>query len=1477
MPIELDRQFVECREQEDQSDPNLFAAFGDATGTLSWADILARRRVVVLAEAGSGKTTEMKARAQQQAAAGNAAFYATIEDVSRTGVAGALRPPDRSKFAEWRSSDTEAWLFIDSVDEAKQAGIKLRTALHAIAESIAGAERRAYIVLSGRYTDWQFRRDLIHFKEELGIPADESLPPPPTPDELIISTIHRDRREPPSPPEDAIVVVMTGLNEDRVRQFAAGKVVLNLDSFIAQIATANLWQFARRPLDLDWLVQFWHSHKRLGNLAEMLDICIAERLQESNLDRARLDGLEVTRAYQALERIGAALVFSHCETVAIPDAEISLADATNAIDIADVLPDWSPQDRELLLTRAMFDPATFGRARIHNDNQGVVRSYLTARWLHRLRKVNLSQQGLLDLLFAKTYGLAVIKPSMHQVAAWLSLSDESVAQEVLRREPYLLLDAGDPASLSRKCRENLLTTAVERLVAGDDLPSLDPDSLKRFSRPDLADAIRKLWKTHSTHPNAKRLLLRVIWLGAIGACADIVESAALGPIDADRRISVFAGRALLATGADESKRRYAKYIKSNCGELSTTVVWDTIDELAPTILGIDDVLEILSCIDVTDRDGGLGLDWHGPNLVERITSRTDVERLLLGLLSHMGGTVAAVDREETMIEKAYFPMIAAAAKKLLELSSDNEAPVTALDAAIRLGERHRRSPTMRGTRDNLTSELQKSAARRRLAFWRSAKRFADHQSLEEHPIDSLWDLRMLGFSVELTEEDIDWLLADAPLRDAASERQLAINTAMAIRRDLKLGQEAADRIRATASGDTAMIEALNSWTRPRPQSPEQAGSESRLQEIQRRNAVERAAQDRSWIEFGAKLRKNPNLMKEIRPTSPKGADSKLFHLWHLLSQAMGSDHRYALETVEPLMPMIGVEATEGFRVGLIAHWRAWPPWLRSARKNEELSRMRSLDCMGIAGITLEYVSTPGWARGLSIDDAAHAAGYATLELSGLPRWLADLAHAQPDAVRAVMAAEIEAELGRPPDAPRFGILQDLARADTVVTELMAPTVLNHLEGQPALATTFLAPMLDIVVRGLPPERERLRALATERFRTATAPAAANLYIRALFTVDGAIATETVLEKLSKLKRTEQPAFVQSMLPHVSGRQFSEDAPHISNLPLSSLEQLIRLAYATIRVEDDNVHQSGQVYSPDDRDHAESARGAAFRRLVETPGRATFDALQRLTRINDFPIPKTRLRKLAKDRAAKDSEPRAWKAGEVVAFEEAAETEPQTTRDLQLVGLRRLADMQHDLIHDDFQQGRTLASLTDERAVQNWVADRLRLKQGRSYSVEREVHVADEKEPDVRFRAKATDASVPMEIKVAESWTFPELEDALTNQLCGRYLRARESRHGILLLVHQRRKPLGWTSKAKYLTLEQVVNHLHAMAAKIAGSTWDAPQPEIAVLDVSRFAGATKKKSKIKIVRKVAAKKQKAKLPTASRPKLQAAGRAKKKP
>jgi hypothetical protein len=164
----------------------------------------------------------------------------------------------------------------------------------------------------------------------------------------------------------------------------------------------------------------------------------------------------------------------------------------------------------------------------------------------------------------------------------------------------------------------------------------------------------------------------------------------------------------------------------------------------------------------------------------------------------------------------------------------------------------------------------------------------------------------------------------------------------------------------------------------------------------------------------------------------------------------------------------------------------------------------------------------------------------------------------------------------------------------------------------------------------------------------------------------------------------------------------------------------------------------------------------------------------------------------------------------------------------------LADINYDLHHDQFSQGQTVKQLKPEREVQKWVAYDLQNRKGRAYTLTRESHVVDEKEPDIRLQSNLSDASMPVEVKVAESWSLPQLEDALTKQLVGSYIRERDKRHGILLLVHQHARPNGWEDgTGRFLAFEEVVERLQGIAdAMAAAGGAGAPQAEVAVIDVS---------------------------------------------
>ena len=87
--ISLNRRFVEWDEKE-LPDPEIRRAFGLDEGGVGWDELLLKRRVVILAEAGSGKSTEMAERARITAANHCFSFHATVEDVGRDGLEQAL-------------------------------------------------------------------------------------------------------------------------------------------------------------------------------------------------------------------------------------------------------------------------------------------------------------------------------------------------------------------------------------------------------------------------------------------------------------------------------------------------------------------------------------------------------------------------------------------------------------------------------------------------------------------------------------------------------------------------------------------------------------------------------------------------------------------------------------------------------------------------------------------------------------------------------------------------------------------------------------------------------------------------------------------------------------------------------------------------------------------------------------------------------------------------------------------------------------------------------------------------------------------------------------------------------------------------------------------------------------------------------------------------------------------------------------------
>lgn len=1426
--VDLDRRFAPWSKDEDINPDTLVHHLGDAH-SLGRVDLLQRKRVVVLAEAGSGKSVEFNewcARLQEQ---GEYSIISTLEKIGRNGFREAFEARQWRQFEEWKGSSKDLWLFLDSVDEAKKLRLRFGGILDKVADAIEGVEQRVHLLISGRYSDWEFKGDLGALLQIVPLPQPEDPVERMSLTEKIGVVFERDRSERKPEPETPLVVVMVGLDEARVEKFALSKGVVDGGRFLRELREQNLLRFARRPTDLGWLVEYWRTEGRFGSLLEMLEQSINERLLETDPDRQRGHALTLERSLAAMRRIGASLTLQRIDSIAVPDSEASL-DHTGPIvacNLVELLPDWRADECLSLLSLPMFDAATGGYVRLHNDNEGEVRGYLTARWLQRLRlHDNCPWHTVRDLLFAETYDVEVVRPSMRSTAAWMSIFEPDVAEEVVRRDPGLLMSHGDPGSLRSETRRHAVDRLIEAIKEHEMLSAPNHDALKRFSNEDISDLIVSRWKEHRQYPAVRALLLLMIDLGALSRCSEVAREAAFGGFS-DRQTQLFAGRALAAAGLEKDKRRYITHIIERAHSVSGVAMWDALDTFFPAYATPDQLLEIVDLGRSKDRHGGLTLDYYMRSLASRVECAADLRKLVEGLLDRLPTPDPDDIVNERMHELSHSLDVASAFR--LMLCSLDEIPEEVLRAAAHLAKvRGYIADDPLETGPRLKDGMSASPARRRTAMWGLRTQLAEMKCTE---IDRLRLLQIFGFDPQLRAEDLDWVLSDmAVTADVGSARFIA-DAAMNIWAVTGQDEETLARIRSAAAQSDASKEVVEDWITPRRLSVEEEAYERQSRARRRRTARQDEKVTREWAEFVGMLRADPEQLRHM-PVPKNGAiDDRLINIWKLLRQAGSRRDKLEVRDFSPLVPILGSEVVAAARAAFAQYWRHGTPTLIHERRVEDKEIIYVADFIGLIGISQEAATRPQWAGSLSTHHARLAARYAMLELNGFPAWLNDVAKAHPRVVRDVLWACVNAELSTTNSDAFLARLQYAARANDAVTRAIAKPLLAWLKKNDAVPLRILEAILTILNR-VGALSGVVSTLVLARLESSPTTLEKVTYLASAFVGNPTRATSALITFAAQLNAPERTALVEALLPRIVGGRRKEGTVAVDFLPFSSLVSLTELAFSAIHPEDDNRRPSGIAYRPDERDDAEMARGALFMMLAQTPGYATFAALRRLEELPEFGVSRQRLKELQRERAESDSEFAPWDSNDVPQFEGSFARIPSTSRDLQQVAMGKLAEIQHTVIHGDYNEWRVVQQLPAEVDVQNWFASALDKMSKGSYRVVRESHVAEEKEPDIRLLSTRTRAACPIEIKIATDWSIRELEAALSKQLCKQYLRHIDSQYGILLLVHQVKRPRGWRLERVYVSWLEVEERLRALAIKIAENGPGAPQAAIVVVEVS---------------------------------------------
>ena len=409
-----------------------------------WPTLEEHYRVLVLADAGAGKTFEAKDRASKLRAGGTNAFFIRIEAID-AAFEGGFEVGTAADFADWLASNGEAFFFLDSVDEAQLGTPRaLEDAIRLFGARIHTARARARIIITSREDAWQALSDRTLIEQYLphGAPAE------------VVEVKQSDKDETDS---DNVLKIyrLAGLKPDQIKLFAAHHGV-DANAFIAAVERGGLTTLAERPFDLKALIRKWHADGALGSRLEVL-----QRLVELQLAPLSAPGaspkIAVDRARSGAQALAAAVTLTGRSIVSLPDDP----NKADRVDPAVVLPDWSEAELNALLRTGVFDDIVYASVRFRHRE---IRELLTAEWAEKLLDRPGARPEVEGLFFRNQYGEEVLVPRLRPTLCWLLLLDDGVRDRALALEPNLASEGGDPSQLPLAARREMLAGIVAQIA-----------------------------------------------------------------------------------------------------------------------------------------------------------------------------------------------------------------------------------------------------------------------------------------------------------------------------------------------------------------------------------------------------------------------------------------------------------------------------------------------------------------------------------------------------------------------------------------------------------------------------------------------------------------------------------------------------------------------------------------------------------------------------------------------------------------------------------------------------------------------------------------------------------------------------------------------------------------------------------------------------------------------------------------------------
>lgn len=1381
-------------------------SLGWSSGT-TWEDLLRSKRVLMISEAGAGKTYECRQQARRLWSAGEPAFFVELTGLATRDLRSLLDDEEEARLDTWLSSQSDiATIFLDSIDELRLTLGSFEQALKSLKKGISGQLGRARIFVTSR----PIPIDEQHVRRMLPIPPTPSAE---TPEETFARIA---MGGPPAPQveddeDDAPgwrTVGLMPLSDGQIVEFARDQGVEDPEALLEDLENRNAEEFARRPQDLIELCADWRARRRIRTHREQVATNVRVKLQPRD-DRAEPAELSVDKAIEGASRLALAMTVTRRMTIRHSAASDDIGDGA-ALDPSIILSDWDPNEIRALLERALFGFATYGRVRFHHRS---VTEYLAAKRIRALREGGMTFPALKRLLFAETKGKTIVRPSRRPIAGWLALDDNGIFEMLRDNEPEVLLNEGDPESLFQSQRNQALRAYVERHGQGGwrglSVPHIQ---VHRFASPELADTVKDVWASGIENHEVREIILHLIEAGCISDCADIAHDVARDP-QASVVERTFALDALLAI-RDPRIEDIASDVSTADPVWPGEIVRGVVLRLFPRDLSVEQLCGILRETKGEKRDWD-DLDWQLPRLISNAEfDDRALQALRDGIVDLLSDGLRWQSEWPNIIcnRPHLSSVLAATCVRGLE-GSRADAWLEASVLALRLHLVERGNTEIhKALHERLTNLTADENSR---LFWAEDSLVQSLHTIAD-PWRRLTEITLHDGPVELrAERDLDWI--EKALGDTArltDDRAVLLEAAILLSPNPEQWRDHVAGLKALVADQPILIATIDERLKPSKDDKKHERWKKRQADRKKQEEQRRAKDRAKWIGFWREVANHPDVV-----FSSDRSWSTAWNLWKAMSDD-GENSRSSGWNRRFIEEQFGKETADRLRRTLMNIWRQDRPTLPSERPENERRTFLVRWQLGLAALYAE-AEDPSWATALSEEEARRAARYAPIQLGGLPLWMESLVDAHPEAVDAVLGNELSWELSRQPGSDGHSLLlQDINYASEPVAKLFLPRLREWLNdyGDIVVGAGDLVGSIErlrqvigtMLKHGDDDTCTCARDVARQRLREDLPKELTLVWLPTLMRVDPELGVSVLEERLRTVEPEKFSEAVGCFAVLFGDRRDEIDLKTPAFTP-PLLLRLLRLAYRHVRPADDARHEG--VYTPDLRDRAQQARNAIVSALLEAKGEGGWAA--KLEMAND-PLCehfKDRILAVAEEHWAQGVDSVPFTEAQAVALDGTGEAPASTNEAMFAIMSDRLAGLDELLLYDMSPKA-AWAGIQDEKVMRREIARELNHAANGLYKIDQEATTADEKKTDIRLRSVVSEHEAVIEFKLAENWSARELRATIQEQLVTKYMAAETSRSGCLLVTRARKQKWKHPDKKSFIGSTELMSLLREEASRV---------------------------------------------------------------